>query len=440
MTIGDDLVVRPPRALRGPATVPGDKSIAHRSLMLASLCDGRTVITGVPGSADVWQTRSCLAALGVEIASDGEKTTVAGLGLAGLGGPPVSLDCGRSGTTIRLMAGLLAGQDRTFRLEAHPQLAARPMDRVVAALAGLGATVACADGKPPIEGRGGALAGGTVLLVHASAQVGSAVLLAGLTARGPVTVTYPGKVRDHTERLLRALGAPVDQTGSTTLLNSPSSRLSAPAGRLEVPGDLSSAAFLVSAALVVPGSQITVQGVGLNPGRTGFLEVLKGMGADIRAGDLRMTSSLEPVGDLQISAGSMEAANVAPSSVPSTIDELPLVAVLACVARGTTEIRGASELRVKECDRIRAMAEGLTRLGGHVEELPDGLRITGPARLVGAAVDGYGDHRVVMALAVAGLVAEGTTTVRGAAAVADSFPGFTAAINALADPERVAAA
>jgi 3-phosphoshikimate 1-carboxyvinyltransferase len=256
-------------------------------------------------------------------------------------------------------------------------------------------------------------------------------LLAGLTAEGPVTVHYPAIVRDHTERLLDAMGATIERQGLTTRLVAPVKSLRAPADRLEVPGDFSSAAFLVGAALAVAGSAVSIRAVGLNPGRTGLLDALRAMGATATTGAERRTSTGEPVGDLDVAFGSLEAIDLPTSLVPRMIDELPLLAVLACLAAGTTRIRGAAELRLKECDRLAAMAAGLSRLGARVEELPDGLDIEGPSRLVGTTVDGHADHRVVMALAVAGLAAEGTTFVRGADAVADSYPEFAASVNAL---------
>jgi 3-phosphoshikimate 1-carboxyvinyltransferase len=429
-----ELLVSPCAGLSGELAVPGDKSVAHRALMLAALCDGPVSITGLPGGADVAQTRRALGELGVVVEPAAAGVTVHGRGLFGLGGDDVRLDCGRSGTTMRLLAGLLAGQERSFELVAHPQLAARPMARVVDPLRTLGARIESTAGHAPLSGTGGRLAGGSAVLDVASAQVATALLFAHLTATGPFSVTVPAPVRDHTERMLVCLGAPLEREGLSTHLAAPIRGLSS-AAPIELPGDPSSAAFLVAAAAACPGSELSLVGVGLNPGRSAFLDAVRAMGGIVTQTGARSTAHGEPVGDLTIQHAPLR--GIFFDQVAGAIDELPLLAVLGCFARGTTEIRGASELRVKESDRIGAIVAGLAAMGADIEEPPDGFRVRGPTPLTGAGVDGREDHRIVMALAVAGLAArDGETRVRGSAWIADSFPEFTTAVNRVARPAR----
>lgn len=427
------LRVEPGRRLAGTVGVPGDKSISHRALLLAALASGATEIRGLGPGRDVARTLDCLRALDVDVtplAPDG--WAVQGRGIAGLAGPPVHLDCGDSGTTMRLLAGLLSGQDRSFTLDGSEGLRRRPMDRVVAPLRGMGAQIAATeDGTPPVRGRGGRLRGAHFLLPHASAQVGSAVLLAALRARGSTSVTYPAPVRDHTERMLAAMGAPILRDGTTSRLDGPA-RVLHPmdGGRTRVPGDISSAAFLLAAGALVPGSEIEVPSVGLNPGRTGFLDVLAAMGADVRVVPGALVAG-EPTGGVRVRHDRLWGVVVADDLVPRGIDELPLVAVLATQAEGTTVVRDASELRQKESDRIEAIADGLARMGARITATPDGWQVHGPSPLRGAAVAGHGDHRVVMALAIAALAAEGPTEVSDAGTVDDSYPAFVEAMRHL---------
>lgn len=420
--------------LRGEAPLPGDKSVSHRALLLSALADGSTDIEGLSSAVDVARTLSCLRTLGVLVTEpvDG-ALRVAGRGPRGLAGGPVTLDCGDSGTTMRLLAGLLAGQDRPFRLVAHAGLAGRPMARVVAPLAAMGARIQATDGGPPLWGQGGGLQGAAHVLAQASAQVGSAILLAGLNAEGATSVAYPAPVRDHTERMLADMGAPLRWDGRVSRLQGPVATLRPPAdGRLTVPGDLSGAAFLLAAAALVHASDIVMRGVGLNPGRTGILDILEAMGAPAAISGWRVTGG-EPVGDLRLTAprDGLRATVVQGDLVPRAIDELPLLAVLATQARGVTCLRGAAELRVKETDRLAVMAEALQRMGADIRLRDDGWEIHGPTPLRGARLDGRGDHRVVMALAVAGLVAAGETLIDGAERIADSFPGFDAVLRGL---------
>jgi len=471
------LAIRAPsRPLVGTPPLVGDKSISHRALILGALADGPTTIINLSPCADVARTRACLTALGVRIdpageaggegdgggdsgASDHAGTVVVhGRGVSGLAGPPAELDCGDSGTTLRLLAGVLAGQDRAFTLDGAPGLRRRPMARVVEPLVAMGADLRSTAGRAPLHGRGGPLNAIDVALAHASAQVGGAVLLAGIRAAGETRVRYPAPVRDHTERMLAAMGAPIRWDGVVSALSGPVERLapvggaadprdtaapgdprdSAPAGRLVVPDDPSAAAFLLAAAAIVPGSRIALLRVGVNPGRTGFLDILAAMGARVDLDD-RATHASEPVATVHLAAAPLVATEVAGPLVPRAIDELPLVAVVATQARGRTVVRGAAELRVKECDRIAAIVEGLARMGARIEARPDGFEVEGPTALrpPADALDGHDDHRIVMALAVAGLAAEGETVVSGAVRVGDSFPGFAGALRAVGAKVRV---
>ncbi len=425
------LVVAGGTPLTGTAPLVGDKSLSHRILLAASLADGPTRIRRLSPCRDVGRTRAALEALGVAIGDDGDDVVVAGRGVRGLAGPAVTIDCGDSGTTMRLLAGLLVGQHRPFTLTAAPGLSRRPMERVAAPLRAMGADLATTDGHAPLVGRGAALAGIDVALPVASAQVASAVLLAALDAAGPTRVTTPAPVRDHTERLLAAMGAPIRFDGRTTTLDGPVARLSPPGGgRYDVPDDPSAAAFVLGAAAIVPGSAVKLAGVNVNPGRIGWLDALSAMGAAVTVDGWSMRCG-EPVADIALAHRPLTAVRIDGPLVPRAIDELPLLAVVATRARGTTVIADAAELRVKESDRIARIADGLTRLGANVEVRPDGLAITGPTPLRGAAVDGADDHRIVMALAVAGLAAAGTTTVTDGERVADSFPGFVEALRAV---------
>lgn len=434
------LVVRGGRAIGGRAPLAGDKSISHRILLLGALADGPTRIANLSPCRDVTRTRAAIEALGARVdALDDRIVVVTGRGVRGLGGPPVRIDCGDSGTTMRLLAGLLAGQPRRFTLTAAAGLGRRPMDRVIAPLRAMGADIRARDGRAPLEGTGGPLAGAEIVLPHASAQVAGAVLLAGLNAEGTTRVRYPAPVRDHTERLLAEMGAPIRFDMRSATLDGPVIRLDpAGGGTYTVPDDPSAAAFLLAAAAIVPSGEVRLSGVGLNPGRTGFLDALEAMGADIAIDGWREHGG-EPVGDIVLRHRTLRATEIGGALVPRSIDELPLLAVVATQAVGTTVIRDAAELRVKESDRIEAIAAGLALLGADIEVRPDGWAITGPTPLVGADVDGADDHRIVMALAVAGLAARGRTSVSGASRVADSYPRFVEALAALGGDVEITA-
>ena len=414
-------------AVGGRVGVPGDKSISHRALIIGALAHGEVEVRGLSPAADVASTIRCLRALGVEISPDGDRTVVMGRGPEGLSPPRGPLDCGNSGTTMRLLAGVLAGRPFTSVLVGDEALSRRPMRRIVEPLSRMGAEVSARDGDfPPLRIRGGRLRGISYELPVASAQLKSAVLLAGLQAFGETEVLEPAPSRDHTERMLAYLGAPIEVEGR---------RIRVRAGELGarpivVPGDISSAAFLIAACAARPGCELIVQGVGVNPTRTGFLDVLREMGAEIEVLDVREENN-EPVGDILVRGRELRAVEVGGGTVPRMIDELPLLFVLATQARGITVVRDAGELRFKESDRIAAMAENLKRLGAEVRELPDGMEIRGPCHLKGTRLQGFRDHRVVMACAVAGLYASGQTVIEGAEWADISFPGFFRALEAI---------
>jgi 3-phosphoshikimate 1-carboxyvinyltransferase len=415
------LTTRPSGPLRGRVRVPGDKSISHRALLLGALADGPSRITNFLPSGDCLATFTCLRALGVDVETHDRRTLVVqGRGLRGLQAPAAPLDCARSGTTMRLLAGILAGQPFESTLTGEPQLLRRPMRRIVEPLRRMGAAISDHDGRAPLSLRGSELRGGDYDLPIASAQVKSALLLAGLYADGPTTIRQSGPARDHTERMLAAMGAHIETTGLTVTLTP--GRPLTPLD-LAIPGDLSSAAFLIVAATLVPGSQITLQGVGVNPTRTGLLDVLQAMGADIALVNEREQGN-EPIADVLVKASALRGVEVGGETVVRMIDEFPALAVAATQAHGTILVRDATELRVKETNRIATVATELRALGARIEPRPDGFIVKGQTPLHGATVDSHGDHRLAMALAVAGLLAEGETVVQNTTCIDDSFPGF----------------
>ncbi len=416
-------VVSPAPRLAGVLAPPGDKSISHRAAMLGAVAEGVSRLENFQRGADCLATLRCLRLLGVSWRwEDSSTLRVVGCGLRGLQEPPQVLDCGNSGTTMRLLAGLLAPHPFLSVLTGDRSLRRRPMARVVEPLRRMGAQVwgRAAGSLAPLVIRGGPLRGVEHRLPVASAQVKSALLLAGLYAEGETVVWEPAPSRDHTERLLDSLGVPVRRMEGGVAV-SPVSSL--PPLDLRIPGDFSAAAFFLVAALVHPEAEVRLEGVGINPTRTGLLDALAAMGARVRVENRRQWGP-EPVADLVACSSPLVAVEVGGELVPRMIDELPLLAVAACFARGRTVIRGAQELRAKESDRIRATARELRRMGATVEELPDGLAIAGPRRLQGAVVDSHGDHRLAMALAVAALAAAGEMVIRNAQAVAISYPSF----------------
>jgi 3-phosphoshikimate 1-carboxyvinyltransferase len=421
----EKLVVRRGGGLSGRVQVPGDKSISHRALVLGGIADGASRVEKFLPSADCVATMSVMRKLGVEIEEQDPTTLIVhGRGLRGLREADDVLDCARSGTSMRLLAGLLAGQPFLSILSGDIQLRRRPMGRIVEPLVQMGALVLGRDGGklPPLAIRGGSLQGIEYALPVASAQVKSALLLAGLYAEGPTTLRVPGPARDHTERMLGAMGGSVAGTYHELQME-PAVRLRAV--DMAVPGDMSSAAFLLVAATLVPRSEITVQGVGVNPTRTGLLDVLAAMRADVVLHN-ESTVSGEPVADLTIRSAELRGTRVGGALVVRAIDEFPVLAVAATQAQGETVVRDAAELRVKETDRIATTVEELRRMGAEIEAHPDGFAVHGPTPLRGAEVHSHGDHRLGMALAVAGLVARGETLVRDTVCIGDSFPGFSA--------------
>jgi 3-phosphoshikimate 1-carboxyvinyltransferase len=408
--------------------VPGDKSISHRALLFGAIAEGETRIEGLLPAEDPLSTAACLRAMGVEVSAirAGETVLVRGVGLDGLQEPADVLDCGNSGTTMRLMLGLLAGRaGRHFVLTGDGSLRGRPMRRVGAPLAEMGAVI---HGRKqgnfaPLAVLGHALQGTTIHTPVASAQVKSAILLAGLTAAGPTTVIEPAQSRDHSERMLRAFGAEltVGGPGLTEVIVTPGNRLKGQA--VVVPGDISSAAFWLVAAAITPGAALTVENVGLNPSRTGILEVLEQMGARLEVVNRRDVAG-EPVGDLRVGHGPLRAFEIGGELIPRLVDEIPVLAVAACCAEGVSRIRDAGELRVKETDRLAVMARQLGAMGARIEEFEDGMAITGATELQGATVDSETDHRVAMSLAVAAGIATGSTELHRPEAAAVSYPNF----------------
>lgn len=420
--------------LHGAVAVPGDKSISHRALMLGALAEGTSRVEGFLPSGDCLATLGALRQLGVQIdhADSASPTTLVihGRGLRGLEAPEAPLDCQRSGTTMRLLAGILAGQSFDSELTGAPQLLRRPMRRITDPLARMGARIEDTDGHGPLRIHGqDTLQGAEHVLAVASAQVKSAILLGGLYADAPVSVRQPGPARDHTERMLAAQvrqrsGRPAAVTYDEEVITLDPGRITGlRAMNRVVPGDLSSAAFLMAAALLVPGSDVTVVGVGVNPTRTGLVDVFRSMDADIELLSGRDQVG-EPVADLHVRASRLRGCEVHGETVVRMIDEFPILAVAATQAMGRTVVRDAAELRVKETDRIATVVTELRKLGAQIEAQDDGFVVEGPTPLIGAEVDSHGDHRLGMALVVAGLVADGKTTVLGSECIADSFPGF----------------
>jgi 3-phosphoshikimate 1-carboxyvinyltransferase len=412
---------QPGSPLHGSVRIPGDKSISHRALMLAAIAEGQSRIRGFLEGEDTRATAAVLARLGVHIEtpSAGDRV-VHGVGLHGLRGSIESLDCGNAGTGMRLLTGLLAGQAFDSRLVGDASLSQRPMRRVTEPLALMGAHIDTRDGLPPLQVRGGRrLHGIRYELPVASAQVKSALLLAGLYADGETEIIEPHPTRDYTERMLAAFGSPISfAPGRAKLVGGHALR----AADVDVPADFSSAAFFMVAASIVPGSMLRLPAVGLNPRRTGLLQALRLMGADITIEHERESGG-EPVGDLLVRHAPLHGVEVPEALVPDMIDEFPALFIAAATASGTTVIRGAGELRVKESDRIATMAAGLRALGAIIDETPDGAIIHG-GRLGAGVVETHLDHRIAMSFAVAGLVAEGSVRINDCGHVATSFPGF----------------
>ncbi len=414
--------VLPAKSVSGRLRVPGDKSISHRSLMLGGIARGSTQVRGFLDSADCLATLAALQAMGVQVdRQDATSLTVHGKGIDGLLAPAGVLDMGNAGTAIRLCMGLLAGQKFTSVLTGDSSLQKRPMERVAAPLRLMGAHITTTAGRPPVTvSPANSLRGIDYTLPVASAQVKSAILLAGLYADGVTQVTEPAPTRDHTERMLRSLGAEVTTQGGRV-------RLAGGQGlhgtQIDVPGDFSSAAFFLVAGCLAAADGLVIENVGINPTRTGLLDILRLMGADIRL-HTRETKGAEPVADIELRQSELRGIRVPEALVPLAIDEFPVLFIAAAAAQGETVVTGAAELRVKESDRLAVMAAGLAANGVASELAPDGIRIEGGRRLSGAQVDSHGDHRIAMAFAVASLYADAAIVVRDVENVGTSFPRF----------------
>ncbi|WP_396654025.1 3-phosphoshikimate 1-carboxyvinyltransferase [Mechercharimyces sp. CAU 1602] len=422
--------MNPPRRLQGQVQVPGDKSISHRAVMFGAVANGTTRVNGFLAGADCRQTVACFRQLGVEIQAESDTSLrVIGKGWEGLREPQTVLDVGNSGTTIRLLLGILAGRPFHATIIGDESIARRPMGRVVHPLSRMGAQL---DGREngkytPLSIRGGNLSALTYESPIASAQVKSALLLAGLQAEGVTHLTEPTRSRDHSERMLASFGVDIEVTAEGVSVQGGQS-LSAT--NVKVPGDISSAAFLIGAALLVPDSEITIRDVGLNPTRTGIITAVRAMGADMNVNQTDICCG-EPIGDITIRTSSLRGIHIGGELIPRLIDEIPLLALLATQAEGRTVIADAAELRVKETDRIYSTAQELRKLGARVEETEDGLVIDGPTPLIGNECNSYGDHRIGMMAAIAGLIAEGGVEVKNAGAIQVSFPGFVECVQHL---------
>lgn len=418
--------------LKGELTVPGDKSISHRAVMFGALAKGTTEITNFLQGADCLSTISCFQKLGIEIENTRDCIRIHGRGLHGLSEASSILDTGNSGTTTRLISGILAGQPFASTLNGDASIQTRPMKRILDPLTRMGADIVSMkdNGCAPLainHRRTSALHGIHYHTPVASAQVKSAILLAGLYADGPTSVTEPLLSRNHTELMLSGFGADLTCEGTTATIQ-PDPRLHS--CDICVPGDISSAAYFIAAGLLVPGSALLIRNVGINPTRDGLLRAVQAMGAKIQMQNSYRTGG-EPAADLLVTESSLKGTTIEGAMIPTLIDELPVIAVLSCFAQGTTVIRDAAELKVKESNRIDTMVNNLTAMGAKIEATDDGMIIEGGHPLHGAVVDSYLDHRVAMSLAVAALMADGETDIRGADCVRISYPGFFETLNAL---------
>lgn len=417
-----DVIIARSKALRGEIQVSADKSISHRALIFAALAHGESTVRNFLQARDTFSTCSCLRQLGVDIRSEKEGLIVAGKGWEALQEPDDVLNCGNSGTTMRLLAGLLAGRPFLSILNGDASLRQRPMKRVIDPLSRMGAAMSARQNSlAPLVVQGGPLLGTEYHLPVASAQLKSALLLAGLQAQGSTVLREPNPSRDHSERMLSAMGADIRVKRQIIALR-PGNPLQPQ--QFVVPGDISSAAFFIVAATIVPGSELMIRNVGINPTRAGVIEVLSAMGASIQMENVRVLGG-EPVADLLVRSSALHGAVIQGGMIPRLLDEIPVLAVAMAVAEGDSRIEDAGELRVKESDRIAAICSQLNKMGASLEELPYGLVITGkPGLLKGTAVHSFGDHRIAMSLAVAALLAGGETVISGAEIVDISFPRF----------------
>jgi 3-phosphoshikimate 1-carboxyvinyltransferase len=416
-----DRIIRPGGKISGVIEVPGDKSITHRALIFGSLCEGDVLIENLSTADDCAATMSCMKALGVGIAPSGSGLIVKGKGLTGLQEPKDILDARNSGTTIRLLAGLAAGQPFNTILTGDDSLKSRPMKRVIDPLRQMGAVILARRGDTlaPITISGRKLNSINLTLPVASAQVKTAILLASLYSSGTSTIVETVPTRDHSERMLRYLGAELSISGDTISIR-PGSLTAKP---IVVPGDISSAMFFIVAGLLLPDSQLEIRDVGLNRTRMGALDVLTEMGADLEIKERGLRND-EPYGDIKVRSTHLKGITIGGKQIPSLIDEIPILALAATQAEGKTVISGAEELRVKESDRLHGVASQLDKMGANITETPDGLQITGNTALHGATVESFGDHRLEMTMTIAGLIAHGETTIKNANSAKVSFPEF----------------
>jgi len=424
-----NLQILPTQIFHGRISLPGDKSISHRALMLGAMAEGETVIRGLAPGEDVNSTKRCLQQFGVIIKEKNGEIRVKGCGRLGLQKSEKMLDAGNSGTTMRLLAGLLATQSFSATITGDASLQRRPMRRIIEPLTQMGAKITAQEnGCAPITIHGGKLHGIHYRLPVASAQVKSCVLFAGLGAEGETVIEETIPTRDHSERLLQRMDASISVSSHQDSVSSHEIRIhggTLHGCEIEIPGDFSSAAFFIAAALLLPKSELLIENVGLNPTRTALLDVAREMGGEVNIMNLR-NAFYEPIADLMVRYRPLQSTKVSGSRIPLLIDEIPILAVMATQAEGETHIREAQELRVKESDRLAALAKNLRAMGAAIEELPDGLVISGPTKLRGAEVESFGDHRIAMAFAIAGLLADSPTAIRGAECVDISFPNFFA--------------
>ena len=415
------LIVNPIEKIQGKISVPGDKSISHRAVMLSGISQGKSRIKGFLRGEDCLSTIACFRGLGIDIQEKNQEIHITGKGLHGLSEPKDILDAGNSGTTMRLLSGILAGQNFLSIITGDDSLKKRPMDRIANPLREMGAAIdgRCGGSLAPLVIRGGGLQGMDYTLPVPSAQVKSAVLLAGLYAEGNIIVREKSISRDHTERMLRFLGGNIKtEKGVITLKSS-----NLEGQEIEVPGDISSAAFFIAAAAAFEGAHLIVEKVGLNPTRTGIIDVLRDMGADIEFDRIHKSGG-EEIGDIIVRGRKLLGTNIDETIIPRLIDEIPVIAVIAAVAEGKTTIRGAGELKVKESNRIAAMVTELKKRGVDIKELPDGMEINGPNEIRGGVAESYQDHRIAMAMAICGLFAKEPIKIKDPECIAISFPEF----------------
>lgn len=417
------------QSLQGILTVPGDKSISHRCIMLGALAEGTTEVHGFLQGADCLSSIACFEKMGVTIDNSGELVRIHGLGLHHLKSPSDILDVGNSGTTTRLMSGILAAQPFTSMIDGDASIRKRPMKRIMTPLAQMGASITSLEGNDcaPLRIEGRSLHGIHYQSPVASAQVKSAILLAGLYAEGETSVTEPYVSRNHTELMFEAFGVPIHCEGTTITVQPVSSLL---AQNISVPGDISSAAYFLVAGLITPNSCITIQNVGINPTRDGILEVCRAMGAKLTMENVKVSVG-EPTADITVSTSSLHGTTIEGALIPKLIDELPIIAVLACFAEGTTVIKDAQELKVKESNRIDVMVTNLSAMGADIEATDDGMIIHGGKPLHGAVIDSHLDHRIAMSFAIAGMNADGNTEILGADCVNISYPDFYSHLSSL---------